>query len=77
MRNRASNRRYPRLRRNLEKCFVQKLWREKANKHALTATSYGADGDISPEISKIGHFLVLSKSNDQLQATWHSKTASY
>ena len=33
--------------------------------------------DISPEISKTRPFLVLSKSNGRLQATWQSKAASY
>ena len=33
--------------------------------------------DISPEISKTGPFLGLSKSNSRLQATWQSKAASY
>ena len=33
--------------------------------------------DISPEVSKTGPFLVLSKSNGRLQATWHSKAARY
>ena len=40
----------------------------------LTATSYGADSDISPEFSKTGTSLVLSKSNGRLYA---SKAASY
>ena len=36
-----------------------------------TATSYGADG------ATFRPFLVLSKSNSWLQATWNSKAASY
>ena len=31
--------------------------------------------DISPEISKTGPFLVLSKSNGRLQATWQRATS--
>ena len=33
--------------------------------------------NISPDILKTGPFLLLSKSNGRLQATWSSKAASY
>ena len=52
-------------------CFVQKLWREKANKYVLTATS------MAPMERDCWPFLVLLKSNGRLQATWHGKAASY
>ena len=59
-----------------------KLWREKANKLISMTCAYRDIiwrrwSDISPEISKTGPFLVLLKSNGRLQATWHSKAASY
>ena len=58
----------------LQKCFVQKLWREKANKLSMCLPRH----HMAPsEISKTGPFLVLSKSNGRLQATWQSMAASY
>ena len=61
------------------KMLCEKLWREKANKlissYVLTPTSYGADGATFRQ--KFGPFLVLSKSNGRLQATWRSKATSY
>ena len=51
---------------------AQKLWREKANKLiSMCLPRWHRWSDISPEI------WVLSKSNGRLQATWHSKAASY
>ena len=54
-----------------KKPSVQKLWREKAN---MLMSICLRCSDISPEFSKTGPSLVLSKSNGRLHA---SKAASY
>ena len=62
------------------KCFVQKLWREKANKLINMRLPRQHMAPMERHFArnfKDGAFLVLSKSNDRLQATWHSKAASY
>ena len=89
-RNGASNRRYLRHWRNLENGVFSKnaLFKsygvKKANKLiSMWLPRHFCDilwrrwSDILQEISKTGPFLVLSKSNGRLQATWNNKAASY
>ena len=59
------------------KMLCSKLWPEKALVCAYRDIIWRRWRDVSPEISKTGHFLVLLKSNGRLQATWQSKAASY
>ena len=78
-RNGTSNRRNLRLRRNLENILnmaFSRFVRYGVKKPTCLVCAYRDIiwprwSDISPEISKTGPFLVLSKSIGRLQATWH------
>ena len=78
MRNGESNQRYLQHRRNLENILNMAFSlcsRPTSLVCAYRNIIWRRCSDISPEISKTEPFLVLSKSNGRLQATWQRATS--